>query len=88
MWDENVGRQGPLRPPSPSVWDYIRPAPSWPNSILVFPDDTVQEISSPTQVQTKDARTYIRGGTHFTIEDTDPDYQLLIDAGYNFWPEP
>lgn len=84
IWDDQVGRSGPNRPRSPSLWDYIKPAPAWPHSILIQQDETVEQISTPTQVQTKEARRYIQGGVHFLIEDTDPDYALLVAAGYNF----
>ena len=82
VWDENVGYSGPLRPESPSVWDYILPAPPWPHSILIADDGTVVEKETPTVPETKAARTYIGGGRVFVVDDADPDYAALVAAGY------
>ena len=83
VWDDKVGNSGPYRDsPSDGPWDYIMPAPPWPRSLLIGYDDVVVARHDPTVPQTKAARTYIRGGSRYTVDDSDPDYQILVDAGY------
>lgn len=71
------------RPPQPTVWDYIKPAPHYPASILVN-GSVVDEVLTPDLDSTLNADTYIRGGERFRVEDTDPLYALLVGAGYTF----